>query len=103
MAHTKFTSAYLLSFIIIILAIVASAGGLLLQDLYRDNLWVTSQWQGNDFVTLVVAVPVLVGFLEGEEDDSRRVYPIMALEMVTGESFGDCVVCWQDWWDEQQR
>jgi HEAT repeat protein len=51
----------------------------------------------------VDAVPVLVGFLEGEEDDSRRVYPIMALESVTGESFGDCVVCWQDWWDEQQR
>lgn len=59
MIRTRFKVAYILSIIVIVLAIIASAGGLLLQDLYRDNLWTTSQWAGNDFVTLVIAVPIL--------------------------------------------
>ncbi|PIG94919.1 hypothetical protein [Gloeocapsopsis sp. IPPAS B-1203] len=52
--------AYLLSLIIAILTFVAAAGGLVIQDLYRDNLFVTSGWFGNDLVTLVVAFPILV-------------------------------------------
>ena len=43
------------------LAALAAAGGLLLPGLYRDNLWVTSAWRGNDLVTLAVAVPLLLG------------------------------------------
>ena len=54
---------YLLSVIIAVLATVASAGGLFLDDLYRDNDFVTTLWGGNDLVTLVVAVPLLVGAL----------------------------------------
>ncbi len=60
MLQTKSRPAYILTAIIIILAIVASAGGLFLDHLYRDNLLVTSGWYGNDLVTLAVAVPVLV-------------------------------------------
>ena len=60
MLGTKPTTAYVLSAIIVILMIVASAGGLLINGLYRDNLLVTSGWYGNDLVTLLVATPVLV-------------------------------------------
>jgi len=63
MLQTKLRPAYILSAIIVILATVASAGGLFLGDLYRDNTFVTSLWKGNDLVTLVVAVPMLVAAL----------------------------------------
>ena len=53
--------AYIFSAIIIVLATTASAGGLLIENLYRDNLWTTSQWRGNDIVTLGIAVPILIG------------------------------------------
>lgn len=60
MSQSKFRVVYNLSIIIGILMIVESAGGLLIQGLYRDNTWAKSAWYGNDLVTLVVAVPVLV-------------------------------------------
>lgn len=63
MLQTKLRPAYIFSAIIAILATVASAGGLFLGDLYRDNTFVASLWGGNDLVTLVVAVPMLVAAL----------------------------------------
>lgn len=60
MSQTKLRPVYIISAIIAILATFASAGGLFLDDLYRDNTFVTSLWGGNDLVTLVVAVPMLV-------------------------------------------
>lgn len=39
----------------------ASLLGLLTPSLYHDNLLVASGWRGNDAVTLLVAVPLLVG------------------------------------------
>lgn len=61
----------LLSWLIAVLAAVAAAGGFLLRGLYRDNLFVTSAWRGNDIVTLVIAVPVLVVALLLSSRDSR--------------------------------
>lgn len=49
-----------LSVLIAVLGALASAGGLLLSRLYRDNLFVSSTWKGNDLVTLVIAIPILV-------------------------------------------
>jgi len=46
--------------IIAVLATIASAGGLFIDGLYRDNPLITSAWHGNDFVTLVIAVPLMV-------------------------------------------
>ena len=63
MFRTKPTSAYVLSAIIAVLTVVAAAGGLLIDDLYRDNAFATSAWRGTDLVTLVVAVPLLVAAL----------------------------------------
>lgn len=51
---------YTLSTFIAVLAVITSAGGLLLNDLYRDNLFVTSAWKGNDLITLFIAVPILI-------------------------------------------
>jgi hypothetical protein len=42
-----------------LLAEIASASGLLLPALYRDNALVTSGWLGNDLVTLIIAAPAL--------------------------------------------
>jgi len=55
--------AFILSIIITILAAGASLGGLLLEDLYRDNPFVRITWLGNDAVTLLLAVPVLIAAL----------------------------------------
>jgi hypothetical protein len=60
---TKLRAAYILSAIIAILATVVSAGGMFMADLYRDNAFVTTVWRGNDLVTLVVAVPLMVATL----------------------------------------
>ncbi len=63
MLQSSLKTTYLLSIIIAILAALASAGGLFLNGLYRDNLFVTSAWKGNDVVTLFVVVPLLVAAL----------------------------------------
>ena len=53
------TSCYRASgFIALLLAIAAGAG--LLLDVYRDNEWVSSQVRGQDFVSLVFGVPLLL-------------------------------------------
>lgn len=60
MLQGEFRTAYILSIIITVLLIIVSAGGLFVDGLYQDNPWVTTQLQGNDLVTLIVAVPLLV-------------------------------------------
>ena len=63
MFRSKPTTAYVLSGIIAILMVVAAAGGLFIDDLYRDNAYAVSAWRGTDLATLAVAVPLLVGAL----------------------------------------
>jgi hypothetical protein len=63
MLSKNLRTARILSIIIAILAAFAAAGGLLFDNLYRDNLFVTSAWKGNDLVTLFIAVPLLVAAL----------------------------------------
>lgn len=60
MLKTKPISAYVLSAIIAVLALVTAAGGLFINGLYQDNSLVTFAFYGNDLVTLLVAVPILV-------------------------------------------
>lgn len=63
--------AIILSRIAAALAAVASAGGLVLPDLYRDNTWITSAWRGNDLVTLGLAVPLLLAGLARARGSGR--------------------------------
>ena len=60
MPEIKLKPVTILSILIAILATIASAGGLLLDGLYRDNAFVTTTWLGNDAITLFLAVPILI-------------------------------------------
>jgi hypothetical protein len=70
-AKDQFKPVYVMSAIIAVLALAASAGGLF-TELYRDNAWVTPQLLGNDLVTLVVAVPLLIASLILSRGGSQR-------------------------------
>ncbi len=50
-----------LSIVILLLTLLATLGGLFLSNIYQDNATVIQIWQSNDLVTLVVAVPLLLG------------------------------------------
>jgi len=52
--------AAVLTGIAALLATAAASGGLLLDGLYRDNLFVTTVWRATDRVTLFVVIPILV-------------------------------------------
>jgi hypothetical protein len=65
---------HILSAIIALLAMVASASGLFIHDLYRDNPLVTSAFKGNDLVTLVIAVPTLIVAMILAMRGSRRAH-----------------------------
>ena len=51
--------AYKLSAVVAMVMLAQSAFGLLLRGQYRDVEWIAATWLGNDWVTLVVALPVL--------------------------------------------
>lgn len=71
-APRKQNTAHTLSVVAAALAVTASAGGLLLPGLYRDNAFYTTAWLGNDIITLAVAVPVLVAALYFAQKGSQR-------------------------------
>jgi len=54
------TVPYRISAAFAALMVVQSVLGLLFQEQYRDVEWIKATWFGNDWVTLVVAVPLLV-------------------------------------------
>ena len=55
-------SAYILSSVVAISSLVASVAGLTIPDLYKDDTsWATAALRGGDLVTLVVAMPILLG------------------------------------------
>ena len=68
---------FVLSTMIAILAGVASAGGIFVSGLYRDNVFVNSTWLGSDLVTLFVAVPLLVVALLLATRGSDRAYLVL--------------------------
>jgi hypothetical protein len=72
MITQHFKTAQILSIPVIILAAIASAGGLFLDGLYRDNLFVTSAWKGNDLITLFLVVPLLISALIKIKRGSQR-------------------------------
>ena len=46
--------------ILVVVLLITAAGAGLLTDVYRDNEWVSSQVRGQDFVSLVFGVPLLL-------------------------------------------
>ncbi len=63
MSHSKLKTTTILSYLIVLLAVISSAGGLLFRNVYRDNDFVKMTWLGNDAVTLFLAVPILIAAL----------------------------------------
>jgi hypothetical protein len=68
---TSLRLAQVLSAIVAVLAAVAALGGMF-GGIYRDNALILTAWKGNDLVTLVVAVPLLVATLVGARRGSDR-------------------------------
>jgi len=62
----------LITFAVLVLVAIAAAGGLLWSGLYQDNPFVSAIWQGNDLVTLLVALPLLAYGLIGTLNGSRK-------------------------------
>lgn len=59
-AKTGLRVAFWLSGAIAVLMVIASAGGLLVDGLYRDGPWAREALRGGDLTTLAVAAPVLI-------------------------------------------
>lgn len=57
---------------IAVLMSVQALAGLFVDGVYRDDAWVQMTWFGNDLVTLLVAVPLLVAGLALARRGSRR-------------------------------
>ncbi|MFW6270988.1 MAG: hypothetical protein ACOC4G_13040 [Bacillota bacterium] len=72
MLEAKHKPAFILSVIIIILMVLASIGGIFINDLYQDNFLVTSGWCGNDLITLLIAAPMLAISLILSKQGSQR-------------------------------
>lgn len=49
-----------LSLLIIVLSIIAAIGGIYWDNLYQDNDFVNKIWLGNDIITLVFAIPLMM-------------------------------------------
>ena len=62
----------MLSIIITLLAAIASAGGIWINNLYNDNAFVKSAWYTNDIITLFVVVPLLVMAIYLSQKGSQR-------------------------------
>ena len=59
MTSSAYNGPYRLSFFILFLMIVVSAGGTFFPSLYRDSANIKAAWFGNDIVTLFVVCPAL--------------------------------------------
>ena len=74
MQRNIFKTPYRLSFVIAVLALMASSGGLFMETLYRDNTFIRAAWRGNDVVTLVAAVPAMLFALYRSRKGSARAH-----------------------------
>ena len=60
---TVYKIPVILSIIAIVLAVIASLGGIVTNNLYRDNELIKAVWLGNDIVTLFVVISIMIGAL----------------------------------------
>ena len=61
-----------LTVVLLLLMVLQASTGLLVSTAYRDVAWIKATWFGNDWVTLVVAVPLLIVGLIRTGAGSRR-------------------------------
>lgn len=70
--RSPFITAQRLSIILVVLAATASAGGLFVDNQYRDTAWAVPQSRGQDLVTLVLVLPALIVCLARRNQHSIR-------------------------------
>ena len=66
------TASGRLPVVLAVLMAAQAAAGLAVPGLYRDTGWIRAAWVGNDAVTLLVAVPLLVTAVVGARRGSGR-------------------------------
>src|SRR6266536_1842562 len=71
-------TAWILSALVAVLMVAASAAGLWVRALYHDAPWASAAFRGGDLVTLVVAAPALVAALLLSRRGSRRAQLVWA-------------------------
>lgn len=72
MRQTHIKAVFTLSWLIVILAIMATLGGLLMPGLYRDTDIIKTSWLGNDLLTLLLVVPMLIFAMNWSKRGSYR-------------------------------
>ena len=60
---TLYKIPIILSLIVIVLTVIASFGGIFVNNIYRDNELIKAVWLGNDIVTLFIVIPIMIGAL----------------------------------------
>ena len=68
----KSKSVTILSILIAVLMAITSSGGLFIENLYRNNITVSSAFRGNDLIALLAAVPLLIGAMMLSKRGSSR-------------------------------
>jgi hypothetical protein len=58
--------------VLVILMIVQATVGLVMPAVYRDPGWIKATWLGNDWITLIVAVPLLAAAARMAQSGSQR-------------------------------
>lgn len=79
-AKPSIRTPQVLTGIVLVLAAIASAGGIFLHDLYKGSAWVLSATRGQDWFTLLVAVPVTaVALVLGRRGSTRAKLALIGL------------------------
>lgn len=75
-SSARLTAPQIITLLILPLTALASGVGLFWPEVYRDNAWIVPQNQGQDLITLAVAVPALALTLIGVGRGSARAQAI---------------------------
>ncbi|MGM0445860.1 MAG: hypothetical protein ACQEQH_05580 [Bacillota bacterium] len=60
MKKNSYKTPYVLSYIIILLTLIATLSGVFVKEMYQDNLLVVSAWTGTDIITLILGIPIFI-------------------------------------------
>ena len=95
---TVYKIPVIISIIVIVLAIIASLGGMVANNIYRNNELVKSIWLRNGIVTLFIVIPIMIGALFFSLHNSfilstKRLHPFKHAKSPTGFMFFSLCHC----------
>jgi hypothetical protein len=77
--HYRTPAIFWLTLAVVILSLVASAGGLLLDELYKDNTVIKTTWLANDLITLIFSPLLILAVVLQKRGDERGLLLWMGL------------------------